>query len=87
MRILSLYKPLSASYARTREASTSSPVALLHRRSPLVRALCVLSIGALSAIAFRTGCAQSQYDLFVVEYYVVLSKLKWFGLAQIEFLV
>ncbi|XP_078164384.1 nitrogen regulatory PII-like, alpha/beta isoform X4 [Carex rostrata] len=55
MRILSLYKPFSASYARTCEASTSSPVALLHRRSPLVRALCVLSIGALSAIAFRTG--------------------------------
>ncbi|XP_078164382.1 nitrogen regulatory PII-like, alpha/beta isoform X2 [Carex rostrata] len=63
MRILSLYKPFSASYARTCEASTSSPVALLHRRSPLVRALCVLSIGALSAIAFRTGCAQSQSHL------------------------
>lgn len=84
MRILSPFKPLSVSIscARNREASTSSPVALLHRRSPFVRALCVLSIGsALSAIAFRTGCSQSS------RYCVVLSKLKWFGLDQIGFLV
>jgi ribosomal protein L29 len=50
--------PLSSS-AGSREASTSSPVSLLHRRSPFVRALRVLSIGALSTIAFRKGALHS----------------------------
>ncbi|KAJ4820380.1 Divalent-cation tolerance protein CutA [Rhynchospora pubera] len=65
MRILSPFKPFSVSFPMTRVASTStsSPVAQLHGRSPLVRALCVLSIGAISAIAFTTGCAQS-HSLF-----------------------
>jgi hypothetical protein len=43
----------------SRETSTSSPVTLLHRRSPFVRALCVLNIDALSTIAFRTGALHS----------------------------
>jgi hypothetical protein len=89
MRIPSPFKPLSvSSSAGSREASTSSPVALLHRRSPFVRALCVLSIGALSAIAFRTGCAQSHSRLFFAGYSVVFF-LSWkrFGFSLIEFFV
>ncbi|KAJ3673712.1 hypothetical protein LUZ60_005704 [Juncus effusus] len=42
-------------------SSSSSSVALFRRRSPLVRALCVLSVSALLAgVAFRTGIAHSE---------------------------
>ncbi|RWW09626.1 hypothetical protein BHE74_00053853 [Ensete ventricosum] len=37
----------------------SSAPTRLRRRAPLVGALCILSLGTLSAIAYRSGCAQS----------------------------
>ncbi|KAL0909054.1 hypothetical protein M5K25_023576 [Dendrobium thyrsiflorum] len=39
----------------------ASGAAILHgRRAPLVGALWVLSLGALTALSYRTGCIQSQ---------------------------
>ncbi|XP_038978700.1 protein CutA 1, chloroplastic isoform X2 [Phoenix dactylifera] len=41
-----------------------SAVPTLRRRAPLVGALWVLSLGAVAALAYRTGCAQSHRRFF-----------------------
>ncbi|WOL02773.1 protein CutA 1, chloroplastic-like [Canna indica] len=58
MPLQSLSRTLSAfSAAPPRHPSPAPPK--LRRRAPLVGALCVLSLGALSAIAYRSSCAHS----------------------------
>ncbi|XP_042433373.1 protein CutA 1, chloroplastic-like isoform X2 [Zingiber officinale] len=56
MPLLSLSRTFSAiSPAPPRQPSSGAPK--LRRRTPLFGALCLLSLGTLTAIGFRSGCA------------------------------
>ncbi|KAG0501887.1 hypothetical protein HPP92_001959 [Vanilla planifolia] len=63
MFLLSRLKPLSVPPLHSRTSSAAAP--LRSRRLPVAGALWILSLGALSAIAYKTGCAQSSRSLLL----------------------
>ncbi|OAY81333.1 Protein CutA 1, chloroplastic [Ananas comosus] len=63
MALQNIFRSLSISSPPHPRRPSSSPAPSLHYRAPLVRALCVLSIGAFTALACKTGCAHSQRRL------------------------
>ncbi|CAL9118576.1 unnamed protein product [Musa textilis] len=59
MPVGSLSRAVSAFSSPPPRRHSSAPTTL-RRRAPLVGALCILSLGTLSAIAYRSGCASAQ---------------------------